>query len=65
MGYVYDVASVAVEAYANLFHDHLAAKMEEIGLKVTNRYSPCYCNWKVDEQHLLFSLLPENFCGIF
>ncbi|MHB8579979.1 MAG: vitamin B12 dependent-methionine synthase activation domain-containing protein [Ignavibacteriaceae bacterium] len=34
------------------------------GMKITNRYSPGYCNWNVSEQHLFFSLLPQNFCGI-
>jgi len=64
-GYVYDiVASHAVEACANALHDHIIAKMILLNKKTTNRYSPGYCNWKVDEQHLLFSFLPKDFCGI-
>jgi len=35
---------------------------EEINL--TNRYSPGYCDWSVEEQFKLFSFLPNNFCGI-
>jgi len=27
-------------------------------------YSPGFCNWKLTEQQLLFSLLPETPCGI-
>lgn len=27
-------------------------------------YSPGYCNWNITEQKLLFSLFPENPCGI-
>ena len=27
-------------------------------------YSPGYCNWNIREQHLLFSLFPEQPCGI-
>ena len=38
--------------------------MEQAGLKITNRYSPGYCGWDTREQHKLFSLLPENSCGI-
>ncbi|OGU84266.1 MAG: hypothetical protein A2499_00325 [Stygiobacter sp. RIFOXYC12_FULL_38_8] len=65
LGYVYDtVASEAVESSANVLHDHITEQMRKSGFKVTNGYSPGYCNWKVDEQHLLFSLLPGNFCGI-
>jgi hypothetical protein len=33
-------------------------------MKITNRYSPGYCGWDVSDQHKLFSLLPNNFCGI-
>jgi len=64
-GYIYDaVASITVEACADTLHEHIKEKMLLKNHKVTNRYSPGYCNWKVDEQHLLFSLLPKNFCGI-
>ncbi|MBN2684192.1 MAG: hypothetical protein JXR40_02835, partial [Pontiellaceae bacterium] len=34
------------------------------GLGVTNRFSPGYCGWEVKEQHALFRLLPEKFCGV-
>lgn len=64
-GYIYDaVASIAAETCADALHEHIKEKMLLKNQKVTNRYSPGYCNWKVDEQHLLFSLLPQNFCGI-
>lgn len=65
MGYLVDAAaSVLVESVADLLHDHIESRMLELGLKITNRYSPGYCNWDVSEQHILFSLLPEKFCGI-
>ena len=34
------------------------------GLKISDFYSPGFCNWNITEQLKLFSLLPENFCGI-
>ena len=34
------------------------------GIPHTNRFSPGYCGWHVNEQKLLFSLLPDNVCGI-
>jgi hypothetical protein len=38
---------------------------KEIGiLKHTNRFSPGYCGWNLIEQHELFSLLPDDVCGI-
>lgn len=64
-GYVADLTgSLLVETAMNLVHDSLRHNMKKKGLKITNRYSPGYCNWDVSEQHLLFCLLPENFCGI-
>jgi len=63
--YIFDaVASITVEACADALHEHIKEKMLLKNQKVTNRYSPGYCNWKVIDQHLLFSLLLENFCGI-
>jgi hypothetical protein len=58
------VASVTAEHAVDCLHDHVEKCMEMQGLKITNRYSPGYCNWPVAEQHLLFSFLPQNFCGI-
>ncbi len=64
-GYIFDaVASITAEACADALHEHIKEKMLRNNLNITNRYSPGYCNWKVNEQHLLFSLLPKNFCGI-
>jgi hypothetical protein len=64
-GYIIDsVASVTAESVTDLLHDHIGEKMKERGLKITNRYSPGYCNWSVSEQKLLFSLLPQKFCGV-
>ncbi len=57
-------ASEFAERTAAVLHDHVAAVMGERSRGVTNRYSPGYCNWDVAEQRLLFSLLPDGFCGI-
>lgn len=65
MGYLVDmIASLTVESVTDYLHDYIGELMHKKGLKITNRYSPGYCNWAVSEQHLLFSLLPPNFCGI-
>lgn len=65
LAYIADImASEAAENAADFLHDHIKQKMSKLSLNVTNRYSPGYCNWSVSEQHKLFSLLPENFCGI-
>jgi hypothetical protein len=59
-GYIYDViGSEAVEAATDLMQADMEAEF-----RITNRFSPGYCGWDVAEQHKLFSLLPDNFCGI-
>ncbi len=64
-GYVFDVfGSIVVEAAMDLIQDELRLKMIDKGVNISNRYSPGYCGWMVSEQKKLFSLLPENFCGI-
>ncbi|MDZ7315019.1 MAG: 5-methyltetrahydrofolate--homocysteine methyltransferase [candidate division KSB1 bacterium] len=64
-GYAVDlVASEAVETAMDKIQAYLEAEQKSLGLNITNRYSPGYCGWKVDEQHKLFSLLPKGFCGI-
>jgi cobalamin-dependent methionine synthase I len=44
--------------------EDLAEKMSKEGFKITNRYSPGDCGWPVTDQQKLFTLFPENFCGI-
>jgi hypothetical protein len=64
-GYIYDViGSEAVEAAADLMQDQLESEMKSLGRAITNRFSPGYCGWLVVEQHKLFQLMPDNFCGI-
>lgn len=64
-GYVADMAgSIIVEAAMDKIQKHLSEEMKSLGLNITNRYSPGYCGWKVDEQQKLFSLLPEGICNI-
>jgi hypothetical protein len=58
------VASITEEQAVDVLHDHIEKQMKMRGLKITNRYSPGYCNWAVSEQHLLFSFFPPKFCGI-
>jgi hypothetical protein len=64
-GYIYDiVGSLIVDAAADQLQLELEKEVILTGKKITNRYSPGYCDWYVAEQHKLFLLVPENFCGI-
>lgn len=63
--YIIDVVgSEIAEAIAEKIHNELEYEMEEKGLSVTTRFSPGYCGWDMAEQHLIFSLFPDNFCNI-
>ncbi len=62
-GYIVDtIGSLAVENVVDYLADYLSRN--STGLGVTNRFSPGYCGWDVIEQHKLFKLLPQNFCGV-
>lgn len=64
-GYIYDIAgSEIVEAAADLIQAELREQMVKENISITNRFSPGYCGWNVSEQQKLFSLIPDNFCGI-
>lgn len=55
------IGSVIAEACVTLIADELNATVDSI---CTYPYSPGYCNWKLTEQSLLFSLLPDKPCGV-
>ena len=64
-GYIYDVVgSEIADSAAEFLQNRLKDKITSEGKRITNRYSPGYCGWDVAEQHKLFQLMPDNFCGI-
>ncbi|MGD2034910.1 MAG: vitamin B12 dependent-methionine synthase activation domain-containing protein [Bacteroidales bacterium] len=64
-GYIVNLAgSEAAESAAGFVHREIRKLAEENNLKITNRFSPGYCNWNVKEQFRLFSLFPEGSFGI-
>jgi hypothetical protein len=65
MAYIMDtVGTVVVEKAMDRIASELSQEAAGMGWLTTNRYSPGYCGWHVGEQQKLWSLLPENFCGI-
>lgn len=64
-GYLIDVlGSVMVEKAMDKVQQILHHKLQKQGLHISNRYSPGYCDWDVNEQKKLFSFLPDNFCNV-
>jgi len=58
------LGSVLAEACVKVMKDCLAHEMTTIGLKISNSYSPGYCDWMLVEQRKLFAFFPEHFCGV-
>lgn len=63
--YVADaLGSVLAEAIVACGLERLEHHAAARGWRITNSYSPGYCGWDVSEQHGLFALLPDGFCGV-
>ena len=58
------MGSLVAEKSMDFIQSELEKQVLPEGMKITNRYSPGYCNWPVDDQKQLFSLLPANACDI-
>jgi len=65
LSFVFDViGSVTVEKATDKIQKSLETECQKSGLHISDRFSPGYCEWSVAEQQMLFSLMPENFCGV-
>lgn len=63
--YIVDVfGSLIAEKTIDYIQKNLEKEMLESGLHISNRYSPGYCNWEVNDQRQLFDVLPDNECNI-
>jgi hypothetical protein len=58
------IGSEMAEAIVEYLHHSIETEVLKSGNKVSNRYSPGYCNWPVTDQQKLFALLKGNDCGI-
>lgn len=65
LSYIYDIiGSVTVEKATDRIQKSLEFECQKSGLKISDRYSPGYCEWNVSEQKMLFDLMPKDFCGV-
>jgi hypothetical protein len=55
------IGSLMVEKAVDLLEEQIANQAIVRAEKCTNRFSPGYCQWLVDEQPQLFHLLPSDF----
>ena len=58
------IGSEIAEATARKMSGQLAAEVGPKGMRIGNSYSPGYCGWHVNQQQVLFSLLPAEPCGV-
>lgn len=58
------IGSVTVENAMDRIQILLEKEMYAIGMKISNRYSPGYCEWHVSGQQVLFSLIGDNNTGV-
>lgn len=58
-----EAASRVIEAAADMAQEHIG-KTCSIDTGMTYRYSPGYCDWSIEQQGLLCSLLPVELIGI-
>ena len=58
-----EIGSILVETAADRMEELLQEQLTPKGLYRTNRYSPGYCGWEVNEQPLLFQLFAPSGTG--
>ena len=54
------LGSLTVESAMNIIQQRLEDSVMEKNLKISNRYSPGYCNWDLSSQQTLFRLIGNN-----
>lgn len=58
------LGSILVEGAVTNLMNELEKEMYSLNLKISNNYSPGYCDWALNEQKKLFSILPPDTSGI-
>ena len=63
--YIYDaIGSAAVEATVEDFQNKMDKAVKEKDQRTTLRFSPGYCDWKINEQEKVFSVLENDLIDV-
>jgi hypothetical protein len=63
--YLYDaIGSVAAEQTVEMFQNMFDSRLKENGKSTTLRFSPGYCDWRLEEQKKLFQLIDNHAIGV-
>ncbi len=58
------IGSEFAESIAKWIHEKIEEQFAKDQLGCSNRYSPGYCGWDVNEQKKIFGFFPKDTCGI-
>jgi len=58
------IGSLTVEKAMDKVQEDLGLFLKSKNMKISNRYSPGYCNWALSDQKTLFGLIGENSTGV-
>ena len=58
------IGSAAVEATVEDFQNRMDSKAKEKNQRTTLRFSPGYCDWKINEQKKVFSVLKNDLIDV-
>ena len=59
------IGSAGVEAIADLTNHQINEEVKKQHLEYSKRYSPGYCHWNVEDQEIIFGLLPTKEIDVF
>lgn len=63
--YVVDsIGSTATEKLAEAVHNKIAEEALALGMRVSHRFSPGYCDWHIDQQGVIFSIMGGDAAGV-
>ena len=66
--FAYYMLDFLASKYADAVADYMSKRINEYAIRASmgasNRYSPGYCGWNVQEQKKLFAFFPAKQCGI-
>ncbi len=63
--YIYDaIGSAAVEATVEDFQNKMDSEIKEKNRRTTLRFSPGYCDWQINEQKKVFSVLENDLIDV-
>lgn len=58
------LVTIVLETAMDLIQNDLKKTVSYRHLKITNRFSPGYCHWDIDDLNKVLSLIPGGFCNI-